>query len=309
MARKTTAIRKPRRDIEAEVTEKIIAALEKGTVPWAKPWTTDGILPTSVSTGRPYRGINVWLLTLEQMAKGYESPYWLTFNQAQERGGSVRKGEKGTLVVFWKRWDVDDPQPGDADHRKSVMVLRHYVVFNLEQCDDVTLPPRFTIEREEFDPDVTADDLIRNYAGRSHLTVKHAAQDAAYYSPSEDTITLPTLAQFRTAPAYYGVAFHELTHSTGHATRLDRFEKSGEPNHFGSELYAKEELVAAMGSSLLRALCGIESVMEDYRDASYVANWLERLRNDKSLVVRAAAQAQRAADLVTGTTFEKEEAA
>ncbi|OGR95229.1 MAG: hypothetical protein A2V88_12905 [Elusimicrobia bacterium RBG_16_66_12] len=287
-----------RRDVEAEVTAKVMEALERGTAPWQQPWTSNGMLPTSVSTGRPYRGINVFLLSLAAFERGYASPYWLTFNQAKERGGSVRKGENGTLVVFWKSWEVRDEGSADPEATVRRFVLRHYVLFNLDQTDGVELPPRFAPpERaEDFDPIVEAEATWEGYVGRPAL--RHAG-DRAYYSPATDGITLPDRAAFSSPAAFYSTLFHEATHSTGHKDRLDRFERNGEPQHFGTERYAREELVAEMGSAMLRALAGVEVEVEN--SAAYVASWLEALRNDKSLVVKAAAQAQRAVDLILGT--------
>lgn len=307
MATRKRTTTKPRRDIEAEVTDKIIAALEQGTVPWRKPWTAAGILPTSVSTGKPYRGINVWLLSLSAMANDYASPYWLTFEQAKQRGGSVRKGEKGTLVVFWKRLEVADKDAVEPDAKKSVFMMRHYTVFNLEQTDDVQLPPRFAPPEPGVAPDPidAAEALWGSYEFGPEL--KYAAGDSAHYNPSTDVITLPEREQFETAAGYYGTLFHEGTHSTGHASRLNRFERGGEPSHFGSERYAREELVAEMGSAMLMAQAGIDTDATTEHSAAYIANWLGALRDDKSLVSRAAQQAQKAVDRILGTTFESTE--
>jgi antirestriction protein ArdC len=292
---------RPRRDIEAEVTAKVMEALESGTVPWRKPWRSrTGQMPTSVSTGRPYRGMNVWLLTIAAAEGGYASPYWLTYRQAEQRGGTVRKGEHGTLVVFWKKVTVADPQPDDLEHRKAVLMLRHYTVFNLDQCDGVQLPRTWLAPEDEVevDSDERGEALWDAYAGRPEL--RHVAGDAAYYSPATDTITLPAKTQFSDTARYYSTLYHEATHSTGHAKRLDRFAKNGEPDHFGGALYAKEELVAEMGAAMLLALAGIDTDESSTQSAAYVQNWLQVLREDKKLVLAAAGQAQRAVDAITG---------
>jgi antirestriction protein ArdC len=301
---KTRRATRPRRDVEAEVTAKVLEALERGTVPWKQPWSAAGILPTSVSTGRPYRGINAFLLQLEAMDAGYASPYWLTFNQAAERGGTVRKGEKGTLVVFWRFLEVPDDKEPDA--KKRIGMLRHYVVFNLEQTDGVTLPPRFDLptERDDFDPIAAAEAVWDGYEDGPEL--RHAASDSAAYSPDRDVITLPKRTQFATVWGYYGTLFHEMVHSTGHASRLNRFERNGEPRHFGSERYAREELVAEMGAAFLRATAGCDDDGAD-QTAAYVKNWMQAIRDDSGLVIKAAAQAQRAVDRVLGVTLGGEE--
>lgn len=291
-----------RKDLEQDVTDRIVAALENGTVPWQKPWNASGILPTSVATGRPYRGINVWLLSMSAQAQGFASPYWLTFKQATDHSGHVSKGSKGTSIIFWKRLSVKDEAAraaGDADAMRSVFLLRGYTVFNLEQCEDVKLPPRFDLPEPEQAVTVsdTLQDILDGYADGP--TVKHVLGDAAYYTPLTDVVTVPALEQYETEGHYAQAVLHELTHSTGHASRLDRFGKNGEPSHFGSERYAREELVAQMGASMLAAVAGLDPFTDT--SAAYIKGWLQALSDDKSLVVTAAQQAQRASDRILGT--------
>src|SRR6187397_655536 len=239
MTKTKNQTRKARRDLEQEITDKVLAGLEAGTVPWRKPWTGRNFMPTSASTGRPYRGINAVLLWLEGELKGYASNLWLTYRQAAEFGGNVRKGEKGTLVVFWKRLEVKDTEATEPDATKTIMMMRHYTVFNLAQCDDVTLPPRFVSDTEPRPvPDVVTE-VLEGYADGPKVTFQ--AGDSAHYSPSTDVVVLPLVEQFDTDNGFAGAAFHELVHSTGHASRLDRFERGGEPQHFGSQRYAREE--------------------------------------------------------------------
>jgi antirestriction protein ArdC len=294
---------KTRKDVEAEVTAKVLKALERGTVPWEKPWRTAGLLPTSASTGKAYRGINTWLLSLSAEAAGYNSPYWLTFNQAKALGGNVRKGEKGTLVVLWKRIKIADTEAAEDGATKVIPLLRSYTVFNLDQTENVTLPPRFDLP--EFEPVPVPESIDSVLAGYvDGPTLRYRKGDAAFYQPGTDEVTLPALDQYEDAPAYAGTLFHELTHSTGHPSRLNRFERNGEPQHFGSERYAREELVAEMGAAILAAVAGTEIRIE--RSAAYIENWLGRLKDDKSLVIQAAQQAQKAVDRIIGTTFEEE---
>lgn len=293
--------KKEKRDIQQEVTDRIVAALERGVVPWKKPWRTAGMLPTSVASGKPYRGINVMLLAWAQMLGQYESPYWLTFRQAKAHGGSVRKGEKGTTVVFWKPIEVADETAPKG--KKSVLILRYYTVFNLQQTDGVELPPRFVSPlegREKVEVLPALDAILADYADGP--AVVNAKQDRAAYSPTTDTITLPSLEQFDNPGEYAATVLHEVVHSTGHKSRLDRFAVNGEPQHFGSERYAREELVAEIGAAMLAAHSDIQK--DDEQTAAYVASWLGALRNDKSLVMRAAQQAQKAVDRVLGTVAE-----
>lgn len=288
-----------RKDVEDEVTSKVLDALEKGTVPWHKPWRSAGLLPTSATTGKPYRGINTWLLSLSAFEAGFESPYWLTYRQGREFGGHVRKGEHGTLVVFWKRLEVKDPETDEGT--KVIPLLRSYWVFNLDQCDDVIMPPRFTFEEyEPLEPGEALEAVLAGYVDGP--TIRHRKGDRAYYTPSTDEVTLPAMDQWPDEAAYSSTLFHELAHSTGHPSRLDRFERNGEPKHFGSERYAREELVAEMGACLVAGTTGT-----DYRvdqSAAYVASWLRALKDDKSLVIKAAQQAQRAVDRILGTVVQ-----
>jgi antirestriction protein ArdC len=274
------------------ITERMLALLENGTVPWHKPWSaTNGeALPRNLASGKPYRGVNVFLLH----AMGYGSPYWLTFKQAQERGGHVRKGEKASPVVFWKWLDTDEI---DASGKaKRVPLLRYYHVFNVAQCDGIDAPtPQGT--KREHTPIEAAERIVEGMPLRP--AIEHRG-DCACYSPALDMVRMPEPGAFRSAEDYHSTLFHELTHSTGHESRLNRkgvAGTDGEWSAFGSTPYAREELVAECGASFLCAHAGIvERTLNN--SAAYVAGWLERLKNDPKLVVIAAAQAQRAADFI-----------
>jgi antirestriction protein ArdC len=287
------------KDVYTIVTDSIIEALEAGTVPWSRPWRDVGGKPLSLATNKPYRGVNVFLLTLQSMSKGYTSPYWLTFKQAKERGGSVRKGEKGTQIVLWKPVKKEGETEGE---RKDYMLLRYYTVFNAEQCDGIETPELPALA--EHNPIADAQTVVDRFIGVLNGPALAHGGNRAYYSPLLDRVQMPLMGAFETPEHYYGTTFHELAHSTGHTSRLDR--AMTEPAPFGSPDYSREELVAEMTAAFLCGETGIEVNVSHH--ASYIASWLKALENDRKLVVHAAAAAQKAADCVLGTTFAKEEA-
>lgn len=298
MTRNDTSARRDdgrtRRDIHEEVTQTIIDSLERGVVPWRSPILGRGKAghPTNLESDRPYAGVNVFLLALAGWSAGYGSRYWLTFKQALARGGSVRKGERSTLVVFWKLYETKDRETGEAS---TVPVLKHYHVFNAEQCDGITTPETTDLIPTEFRPIDAAQAIANGYVGGPSVT--HAGS-RAFYRPSTDAVVLPEATRFTSGEEYYSTLFHELAHSTGHSSRLDR-KLDTDLQPFGSPDYAKEELVAEMASAFLSAEAGIRpAVIEN--QAAYVAGWLKSLRDDKRLVVTAAGAAQRAADWIRG---------
>ena len=293
------------------VTENILDALDKGVAPWRIPWkkSAGGSLPRSMSTRKPYRGINVFLLGLQGMAQGYQSQWWGTYKHITELGGQVRKGEKGTLVIFWGsnvKKDKLDPKTGRPE---KYFMLRYYNVFNAEQADG--LPERFYPKAEEqvaIDPSeaqAAAEALVGTYlAANPSLTFTHANPARAYFSPTQDLVNVPALSEHYSADEYYSTTFHELAHSTGHESRLAR-PNMGEPHVFGDEEYSKEELVAELAASFLQGTVGIESTVES--SAAYLQHWAKVLRGDSKLIVQAAGLAQKAADYVQGVTFDKAE--
>jgi antirestriction protein ArdC len=276
------------------ITDRITALLEQGTVPWHKPWKARTGLPRNLVSQKSYRGINVFLL----IAMSYESPLWLTFRQASQLGGSVRKGEKACPVVFWKQLAVEDKKSGE---QQKIPLLRYYHVFNVTQCDGLKIgtepveaPVNGIIKPEEIVANMPQPPVIKHGMTR------------AYYSPREDCVGMPPRERFERAEDYYSTVFHELVHSTGHEKRLKRATVA-ENNSFGSDPYCKEELIAEMGAAFL---CGQAEIAERTinNSAAYINNWLERLRNDKMLIVQAAAQAQKATDFILGRTFQEKEA-
>jgi antirestriction protein ArdC len=276
-------------NIYDQITERIIAMLEKGTIPWRKPWTAQTGLPRNLVSGKAYRGINVFLLH----AMCYESPFWLTFRQAQELGGNVRKGEKACPVVFWKQLEVEDKESHEVE---KIPMLRFYYVFNVAQVDGLKDIPANNEATATASTKPVA--ILENMPKRP--AIKYGMRKA-FYSPAEDSIGMPNRECFDSDASFFATAYHEAIHSTGHASRLNRPTVT-EANGFGSEEYSKEELIAEMGSAFLCGEAGIESTQEN--SAAYLQNWLEQLENDKKLIVQAAAQAQKAADFILGTQFD-----
>lgn len=276
------------------ITETIIERMEQGDIPWRKPWAASAGMPRNIR-GTAYRGINVWLLA----SLGYASPTFLTFKQAKQKGGSVRKGEKGCPVVFWKQLEITDKESGEA---KRIPMVRGYTVFNVAQCDFVADPhaPEET-ERPSIPPIEVADKLVANYA--SAPDVQHGGGRACY-SPVQDSVRMPERDSFETSEFYYSVLFHELGHSTGHRTRLAR---DGVTNHaaFGDHTYAREELVAEFTASYLCGVAGIERRETIDNTAAYLQSWTRKLRQDSKALVTAASQAQRAADWIQARRFER----
>jgi antirestriction protein ArdC len=266
------------------VTEQILKQLESGVAPWHRPWTTE--IPKNLASGRAYRGINVFLLA----SNGYGSPYWLTYKQATERGGHVRKGEHGTKIVFWKigTRETEDAE-GDTFERKSIL-LRYYTVFDVEQCEGIPSPSTSRVVNRIEE----CERIVQQMPNPPAMQ-----QDGrAWYRPSTDTVGMPSRNAFNSAEEYYSTLFHELTHSTGHTKRVGRYgiEKL---NTFGSESYSKEELIAEMGAAMLSGIAGIERKTLS-NSAAYLKSWIDVLKSDSRMVVSAASQAQKAADYIRG---------
>lgn len=284
-------------DVYQRITAQILRQLEQGTVPWHRPWRGgEAGHPRNLASGHHYRGVNVFLLT----CSGFESPFWLTYRQAQTLGGYVRKGETSTPVVFWKWLQREDPQTGEAERHP---LLRHYNVFNSEQCDlpDGKAPEVSEALPVDFEPIAVCERVVREMPDPP---VIHHVGGAAFYRPATDSIHLPQPERFNSPAEYYSTLFHELSHATGHESRLNRSGVTAE-TRFGSPVYSKEELIAEMGATFLCGHCGIETGVID-NSAAYIAGWLRSLHDDKRLVVHAAAAAQKATDFVLGRKFDSE---
>ena len=285
-------------DIYQIVTDKIIESLNQGVVPWQKPWNPEVGLPRSLSTKKAYRGLNIFLLGLSAQINGYSSPWWGTYKQIEARGGQVRKGEKSTLVIFWKRLEKEEVRDDGSIKNNSFMMLRYFNVFNASQCDELEVP---AIKGEsKLTPHEGAQEIVRTYlSSKNHPEIVKEGTEASY-SPSRDCITMPVRTSFRNTESYYGTLFHEMTHSTGHSSRLNR-EGVVENHKFGDELYSAEELVAEMGAAMLCGVAGINWNVEN--SAAYIGSWLKALKGDQKLVVKAAGLAQKAADLIQGISY------
>lgn len=282
--------------IYENVTKTIIEALERGVVPWKKPWHQLQSVPTNATSNRPYRGVNTFLLSIHP----YADHRWLTLKQANELNGAVKPGEKATTVVFWKRWKPNVPQEEqETGVTREVPLLRYFKVFNAEQCVGLTLPDlRKPEEYKEHERIERAELLIQYMPNRPSIT---EGGDTAWYRPSDDHIQVPKLESFKSADAFYATLFHELGHATGHEKRLNRSGVTGRIL-FGSGEYSKEELVAELTSAFCAATVSLDDRLIGDA-ASYINGWLSVLKSDPKAVVIAAAQAQRAADFIRGVEY------
>lgn len=281
-------------DIYAEISDAFLTAIKNDdTVPWRKGWRCDGILPANFQSKRPYRGMNSLWLGMIQQARGYTTPYWSTYRAAEKSGGQVRKGEKSSIALLWKFLPVDDPKkPGE---KKRVPMLKTFPVFNLDQIDgiDYVRP-----EVEEREPSGFPEWV------RSQYTEPPAFQqietDRAYYAPASDLVVVPASWQFTSEQAEIETIGHEYVHSTGHPSRLARFDLTWQER----QDYAKEELVAEIGAAMLMQQYGVDPNVPMM--ASYVQGWQRAISDDPSLIVSAAQRAQKACDRITGYQYVEE---
>ncbi len=293
-------------DLYTRVTDQIIASLEKGVRPWMQPWsaanTTGRIVRPLRANGLPYQGVNVLMLWAEAVERGFNAPSWMTFKQAKELGGHVRKGERGSLVVYASKLirSEENAETGEETTRQ-IPFLKGYTVFNVEQIDGLPdsfrtpAPPRLeTVERiEHADRFVTGTGAIVRHGG-----------NRAFYAQRADYIQMPGLQAFRDRESYYATLMHELTHYAGHPSRLGRtFGK-----RFADKAYAVEELVAEMGAAFLCADLDLTPQPRE-EHASYLAHWLDVLKADKRAIFTAASAAQRAADYLNNQQLVTEQVA
>jgi antirestriction protein ArdC len=304
-------------EVNQAVTDQMIAALKAGTVPWRVPWEHGYFAPpASLATGQGYRGINRFILALTAMDKGYTSPWWATYDTLAAKAGmvkkvnarghgywsspdgtprGVRKGEKSTLVIWYSpvlKQDADDPGEKIAFFKTGSAR-----VFNACQAEALPAHLYAVPARSGVDAVVAADKMVARYLADDGPHLRHLPGGRAYYQMDADLITLPDKGQFTTSAKYYPVLFHELSHSTGHPSRLNR-DGIASFDHFGSGQYAREELVAELSASMLAQYTGIEADVDN--SAAYLASWLRRLESDPKLIISAASQAQKVLDYITG---------
>jgi antirestriction protein ArdC len=277
-----------KRDPYAEVSARIVAELEAGAAPWVKPWsaTPGANTPCNAVSNRPYSGCNVVMLWMAQVA-GYRTPRFLTFKQALELGGNVRKGERGTKVYFVKQLQVRDKGTDDSAPTRLIPMMREYTVFNVDQCQN--LPDSVTAAKPMRVRNPNARHELADAFLQSTGADIREGHGEAMYVPSRDFISMPAFAGFKGADHFYSTIFHEVCHWTAHASRLDRDLK----NRFGSQSYAAEELVAELGAAFLCAEFGFDG---DVRNAGYIASWIDLLKSDKRAFFTACSQASKAAD-------------
>ena len=287
-------------DVYQTVTNNILAAMENGIIPWKKPFKTSfSPIPINFSTGKVYRGINVFLLNLACLQYGYPKNAWLTFRQAKGMGGYVKKGQSSETILFWKSISINEknlPKEEKSELSKKVYIARTYNVFNIDQCEgideDSKIPP--TTPRIG-----SCEEVYANYPEvrpEVNLGLK------AMYIPAFDQIRIPEASDFHSASDFYATLFHELVHSTGHASRLNR-EGISEAKRSDKIRYSKEELIAEMGASFLCAFTGIENPELTNNSAAYIQSWLQIFTQDKTMVVKAASQAQKAVDFILDVHF------
>ena len=288
----------PARDPYQDVTDRILEALEAGTKPWVRPWDPDRAAgpqaPFNPTTGKHYRGINVLLLGIDPRAFTSGDPRWMTYQQAKEEGWQVRKGEKATTIFFYKPLEVGDAEAKDGT--RVIPMLKTYSVFHASQVDGIPPYAVPAIEETPWQRPEAADLILKNSGAAVRI-----GGGRAFYSPCTDHIQLPPEEAFNGPHVWAAVALHELGHWTGHNTRLDR-DLSGK---FGSGAYAQEELRAELASAFIGATLGLPTDIPQH--ASYLASWIQKLKEDKREIFRAAADAQKIADFAL--TFHPEYAA
>ncbi|RYU92859.1 ArdC family protein [Emticicia agri] len=274
-------------DVYTRVTNRIIELLEQGVIPWRKPWQPNG-MPKNLISKRPYTGINAMLLN----SLDFTSNYFLTWNQLQDIGGKVKKGEKGALIIFQTKVEKEVAKNGDVEIQRWPIV-KYYTVFNVSQC--VNIPDKFkeVIHEPVENINLSCEQIIYGMPRRPNIYYQGYQ---AYYSPKMDCIVMPKLDYFDSVTSFFNVLFHELIHSTGAIHRLAR-KSLCENTHFGSELYSFEELVAEIGSCYLMSIAGL-GICDIANSAAYIQEWLGLLQNDNRFIIKAASQAQKAVEYI-----------
>lgn len=268
------------------VTDRILAELEKGKIPWEKPWIGGIDCPIKHTTGEPYSILNQILLG--------EPGEYLTMNQCNKEGGRIKKGAKAKLVVFWKMLEKE----AEKSKTQKIPVLRYYNVFHINDCEGIK--PKF--EREQHPNGATkaqnAENIVSEYSSRTNLEISHVNQLQAYYMPCKHLVNIPDMDRFKSTDGYYSTFFHELVHSTGNKKLLNRFPDDAKQAAFGSDSYSREELVAEIGANMLLHSMEMDTDKSNRNSVAYVQSWLHALKNDKRLIVSAAGHAEKAVKLI-----------
>ena len=305
-------------DVYEIITSKIIAELEKGKIPWQKPWITVGDhAPRKYVNGKPYSLLNQFLLwkpgeyiTMKQIQKENEKMQKKN-NDFKTIFCKVKKGESPQIVVGWIPKEVPHTKSemeyaeehGITLKKKTIPIPKYYYVFHIDQCEGIQSKLAQPILPDCVESNEKADSIMNNYIDREKITLIYEKGDQAYYRPKTDTIVLPVKEQFKNTTEFYGTAFHEMTHSTGHKNRLNRIEKKAA---FGNEEYSKEELVAEIGSATLVNQCGLDTEHSTRNNAAYIQSWLRVLKDDKKFIFSAASQAEKAIKYILGEKVNEE---
>ena len=287
MAKKTTG--QITDEICERFTAQMIEKLEAGTVPWRKPWVGASSRPFNAVSKKPYNGWNVFVLAMA----GYADPRWMTYKQAQQLGGQVRKGEKSTEIIFWK--PMKGKEKDDGTKSKDWVMMRTYRVFNAEQVDGLPekdAPVEFTHDQACEAAEALIDRWAPKLGGGFEL-----GGGSAFYRPTHDMVQVPARKHFESIDEFYSTVFHEFAHSTGHRTRLAR-EGVVNVGAFGSHAYSREELIAELAAAFLCAMCGIENTWDN--SAAYLAGWIKKLREDPRALIVAGGAATKAAQMIEG---------
>jgi len=282
-------------DVYQIITDQIIAQLNNGKIPWHQPWG-ERFLPQNLITKHAYRGINQLLLT----SLDYPTNYFLTWEQLKKCNGSVKKGEKGHIVVFWK---IIEKAVDGKDEPEKLPVLRYFKVFNVVQCINIPQSLLNTMETDKENLALPECSFFVDHMPQKPVMTSKGNE--AWYDPSADIVNVPGIKKFKDSIGYYGTVFHELVHSTGHASRLNRKEVT-EKTTFGSPTYSVEELTAEIGACFLLSVAGIEKQSYITNSAAYVQGWLQKLQNDKRFIIHASTAAQKATDYILNSVLDEQ---
>lgn len=279
-------------DIYSLVNDRIIEALENGKIAWRRPW--NGRLPTNYDSGKEYRGVNILTLGIAELLRGYSSPYWLTFRQAQKHSGHIKRGQKATYIVFSEKKVKEVEKEDGTKEQRIFHFVRSFPVFNWEQTDGVPKKEAALA----LDPDRNLIEVCDSVLSRMpNPPAYRESGSSACYIPKEDLVNLPPIERFKTTKGYVATKFHEYGHATGHESRLNRPGIMAVAA-FGGEEYSFEELVAELTSAYLCARNGINNTLEN--SSAYIQNWLKALKEDKTMLMKASGKAMQAVEYILG---------